>query len=314
MKPKFILIMFLISGLFVFGCSNSDSVQTETSQTETSQAQTSVLKKLKIAHEYNYEDERYTPKFAYQSKTEENLVKLREKFNLDSIAGQGSEVSKMINLMRWVHDIVRHDGSSDNPDSRNAMDLINICKVENRGVNCRMMASILNECYLSMGFKSRFVTCMPKETKFSDCHVINMVYSNDLRKWIWMDPTFCAYVMDEMGELLGLSEVRERLINGNTLILNPDANWNRQASQTKKDYLETYMAKNLYRMQCLAVSEYDSETRKKGKVRVYVELLPLDGIEQEPQKVEDADNGYTSYKTNNPNVFWAKPKQRMFYK
>ena len=272
--------------------------------------QSSYLDKLKKAHEYNYKDERYIPKFTYQSSTDENLVKLKNEYNLDSIAGQGNEISKMINLMYWVHDIVRHDGSSYNPDSKNAIDLINICRAEDRGVNCRMMAIILNECYLAMGMKSRFVTCMPKETEFQDCHVINMVYSNDLQKWVWMDPTFCAYVMDETGVLLGLSEVRERLISGKTLILNPDANWNKQSSQTKKDYLENYMAKNLYRMEAILVSEYNAETYREGIERTYVELLPLDGIVQEPQRAENNSNNHTriNYKTNNPNLFWAKPE------
>ena len=268
------------------------------------------LDKLKKAHKYNNKDNRYIPKFTYQAMTDENLVRLRKEFNLDSIAGQGNEISKIINLLYWVHDVVRHDGNSYNPSSQNAIDLINICKVENRGVNCRMMAAILNECYLSMGFKSRFVTCMPKETKFSDCHVINMVYVDSLQKWVWMDPTFCAYVTDETGELLGLSEVRERLINEKTLILNPDANWNKQVYQTKEGYLENYMAKNLYRMECLSVSEYNAETSQERMERIYVELLPLDGIEQQPQKIENTYNNYTviKYKTNNPNIFWAKPE------
>lgn len=58
------------------------------------------------------------------------------------------------------------------------------------------MAQMLNECYLAMGFKSRFITCMPK-VMINDCHVINAVYSNTLDKWLWMDPTFNAYVTDE---------------------------------------------------------------------------------------------------------------------
>lgn len=58
------------------------------------------------------------------------------------------------------------------------------------------MAQMLNECYLAMGFKSRFITCMPK-VMINDCHVINAVYSNTLNKWLWMDPTFNAYVTDE---------------------------------------------------------------------------------------------------------------------
>lgn len=271
------------------------------------------LEKLKKAEKYNLSDNRFIPKFEYQSMDNPNLVRIRKELKLDSIAGKGNEVSKILNVLHWVHNIVRHDGSSNNPTLKNAIDLIKVCKTENRGLNCRMMATILNECYLSMGIKSRYVTCMPKETKFDECHVINMVYSNDLKKWIWIDPTFDAYVMNEKGELLGLSEVRERLINGKTLILNPEANWNKKNSQTKEYYLETYMAKNLYRLETPLVSEYDAETWKSGKELIYIELLPLDGMEQSPQKKEETDTKtgviFINYKTNNPNLFWTEPSK-----
>jgi len=75
------------------------------------------------------------------------------------------------------------------------------------------------------------VTCKPKPLEFNDCHVINSVFSHQLNKWIWVDPEFDAYVMNEKGELLGLQEVRDRLINDKPLILNPEANWNRRTSQ-----------------------------------------------------------------------------------
>lgn len=270
------------------------------------------LEKLKKAEKYNYADTREVPNFTYQAMDNPNLVRIRKELKLDSIAGTGNETSKILNLLHWLHNIVRHDGGSENPTLKNAIDLIKICKTENRGINCRMMSTVLNECYLSMGIKSRYITCMPKETEFDDCHVINMVYSTDAKKWIWIDATFDAYVMNEKGELLGPAEVRERLINKKTLILNPDANWNKQNSQTKEDYLERYMAKNLYRIQTPLVSEYDTETWKSGKEVTYVELLPLDGIEQTPQKEEKTNTKtgvkFTYYKTNNPNLFWGLPK------
>ena len=278
--------------------------------------QPSRLNMLKKAATYNYKDLRFVPTFTYQSKDNPNLVKIRQDFHLDSVVGKGNDVSKILNLMHWVHNTVRHDGGSNNPTLKNAIDLIKVCKSEKRGVNCRMMATILNECYLSLGFKSRYVTCMPKETEFDDCHVINMVYSNDLNKWIWIDPTFDAYVMNEKGELLGLAEVRERLVNDKPLILNPEANWNRENSQTKEDYLYNYMAKNLYRLECPISSEYDTESFKEGKTVTYLELLPLDGLVQTPQKPENQDlkssqqTKYSrlNYKTNNPNLFWSKPE------
>ena len=267
---------------------------------------------LKGSDKYNINDNRPIPKFTYQSMDNQNLVKIRKDFNLDSVAGKGNEIYRILSLMHWVHNIVKHDGSSNNPALRNAIDLIAVCKKENRGVNCRMMATILNECYLSMGIKSRFITCWPKDTTDIDCHVINMVYSNSLNKWIWIDPTFDAYVMNEKGELLGIQEVRERLINGKTIILNPEANWNRQNSQTKEYYIEFYMTKNLYRLRTPVVSEYDTETSRTGKELTFVDLIPFDGTGQTPQKKEETEIGtgmkFTYYKTNNPIIFWTKPE------
>ena len=266
---------------------------------------------LKGAAAFNSGDRRQIPKFEYQDKDNPNLVALRKGFNLDSIAGTGNETAKILNLLHWVHNLIPHDGNHENPTVKNAMSMISLCKKESRGLNCRGLATVLNECYLSLGIKSRFVTCMPKDTIFDDCHVINMVYLEGLKKWIWIDPTNNAYVMNEKGELLSIQEVRERIINNKPLILNPDANWNNRESTTKEGYLYNYMAKNLYRMQCPLVSEYDSETWKNGKKIAFVDFLPLDAYQQKPDKTEATNSNtgttFTHYKTNNPTIFWQAP-------
>lgn len=268
------------------------------------------LNVLKGAEDYNREKTIF-PDFFYQDSSDVVLKTLREEFNLDSIAGGGNEVSRILNLMHWIHDFIPHDGNNENPVVRNAMSLIRVCKRDERGLNCRGLATVLNECYLSLGIKSRFVTCMPKDSVFSDCHVINMVFSEDLSKWIWIDPTNDAYILDEQGQLLGLMEVRQKLINGETVILNPDANWNNKASTLKENYLYKYMAKNLYRFSCPLKSEYDYETEEKGKIRENVELIPLDGYNKTPKISEwtDKQTGVTfkTYKTSNPSQFWAAP-------
>jgi hypothetical protein len=260
---------------------------------------------LKRASKYNLSDNRSLPAFSYQLSDNPNLVALRKGFNLDSIAGQGNDVLKILNLMHWVHNLVPHDGNHGNPEVKNALSMINVCKKDNRGLNCRGLALVLNECYLAMGIKSRIVTCYPKDIlKIDpDCHVINSVYSESLKKWLWIDPTFNAYVINEKGEMLSIEEVRERLISDKTLILNPDANWNNQSTQTKENYLENYMAKNLYMLECPVTSEYDMETHREGKTISYIKLLPLDYDNQKPDK-EESEGKITVYKTNNPNVFW----------
>jgi hypothetical protein len=265
---------------------------------------------LKTAGSYNINDNRYFPKFTYQLKDDPDLVALRTGFKLDSIAGGGNQVSKILNLLLWVHNLIPHDGDHDNPVIKNALSLISVCKRENRGLNCRGLATVLNECYLSLGIPSRIVTCMPKDSIFNDCHVINMVYVKDLKKWIWIDPTNYAYVMNEKGDLLSIEEVRDRIIHDKLVILNPDANWNHKDTKTKEVYLFQYMAKNLFRMQCPIESRYDNETWNKGKVMSYVELLSMNGYSQVPQKVSTSQSGMTVnyYKTNNPVLFWALPE------
>ena len=267
---------------------------------------------IQKAGAYNTADNRPLPAFTYQSAENPDLSILRKTFHLDSIAGTGNDVSKVINLLYWVHNLVPHDGNHDNPTVKNALSMINQCKKENRGLNCRGLATVLNECYLSLGIKSRFVTCLPKDSLHvdNDCHVINMVFINSLNKCIWIDPTFCAYVMDDKGQLLSIEEVRERIVDNKPLIINPDANWNHKNSETKDEYLYHYMAKNLYRLECGVSSEYDAETKSPGKTVAYIELLPLEYFAQKPDKIEKpnpAGTTYVTYNTNNPGAFWAAP-------
>jgi hypothetical protein len=267
---------------------------------------------LKKGNKYNLSDNIELPAFSYQSMDDSNLVALRKGFKLDSIAGEGLEISKILNLLHWIHNLIPNDGNHDNPTVKNAMSMIAVCKKDNRGLNCRGLSTVLNECYLALGISSKFVTCMPKDSVYDDCHVINAVYSKDFKKWIWIDPTNNAYVMNEKGELQSIEEVRERLINGKPLIVNPDANWNNRSTITKEEYLYNYMAKNLYRIEVPLVSEYDYETWKYGKQVSYIELLPLDAYHSEPEKTQHTNKitgtNFTNYKTNNPKRFWALPE------
>jgi hypothetical protein len=165
-----------------------------------------------------------------------------------------------------------------------------------------------------MGIRSRIVTCLPKDSLKvdPDCHVINSVYSETLGKWLWMDPTFNAYVMDDKGTLLSIEEVRERIVNDRPLILNPDANWNNRTLQTREEYLYRYMAKNLYILECPVNSGFDMETAKKDREYGYIRLVPSAHHEQKPDSWEERNNESNTtwkyHRTNNPKLFWLSPK------
>lgn len=234
---------------------------------------TDYLLVLRNSHAYATGTETSGKRFTYAPASDASMERIRDYFNLDSIAGNGDEVSRIKNVMYWLHDEIRHDGSSGIPRvPRTAIDLYKVCKEGNRGMNCRGLAIVLSELYLAMGCPARFVTCQPKAYDTDhDCHVICMVWSRQLNKWLWMDPSFAAYVSDENGNLLGIAEVRERLRDGRPLVLNDDANWNHRSKQTKERYLDRYMAKNLYYLSTYLESCAETENGTRDDVTLQPE-------------------------------------------
>ena len=239
---------------------------------------------LRQSGKYQSADTTGLPRFTYEAATSNNLRNVKGFFKLDSIAGQGDEISKILHLLKWVQTNIRHDGSNYALCEFTSIDIYNYHKSTGKEVNCRHLAFVLNEMYLAMGFKSRYVTCMPKDDG-TDAHVINSVYSTTLKKWLWVDPTFNAYWKDENGNLLSIEEVRERLINDRPLILNDDANWNNQAQYTKEMYLDGWMSKYLYWFSCATDSRFNSESRYRNTNQTYICLVPW-GYEPHPSNVE----------------------------
>jgi len=249
------------------------------------------LEVLKSGSQYDLRDNRVNAEFTYRPENDPDLRSLRTSFRLDSIAGSGDETAILLNILHWVHTTFPHDGTKDAPQSSGVEDLMTKCIKEKKTMDCGSLAMVLNDCYSALGFKSRRIVCLPKDSSDMDCHSINAVYSRMLGKWLWMDATNDAYVMNEHDELLGISEVREHLVNDKPLKLNPDANWNHINKIEKEYYLYSYMAKNLYALQYF----YESNGERKS-----ILLLPAeyDGIIPRTRR-------YNPECTHNPDVFWG---------
>lgn len=216
------------------------------------------------------------PAFTYASPNDSLLTCTRDFFHLDEVAGTGDDLSRIKRLLYWLHDLVRHDGSSSWPKCHyNCVDLYQLCQTEKRGLNCRFMAEMLCEALLAENIPARYITCQSREYDTdNDCHVITIAWSRQLNKWVWVDPTFCAYVTDENGLWLHPGEVRERLQAGKKLILNEDANWNHESKQTVEGYLEEYMAKNLYILASNLHSRSEAESPDRTQKSESITLVP----------------------------------------
>lgn len=236
--------------------------------------------------------------FEYACPTDSMLTLTRERFNLDSIAGNGDDVSRIKNLMYWVHNNITHDGSAGIPNcNRNLREIYDASKRYSVGVNCRGLAICLAEALLAEGIPARYVTCLPKAwDSDNDCHVICVAWSKSLDKWIWVDPTFAAFVTDENGLLLHPGEVRHRLQRDLPLFLNKDANWNNRHTQTKEDYIDYYMAKNLYILQVNSINQAEPEWTSLHPQGIHVALVP-----------ENCVYPYSDMLTTDEEKFWQSP-------
>jgi len=256
------------------------------------------LRALKNSSPYAHESSDNYPHFTYQSQDTYTFKMVREYFNLNNTLANMNELEKITYILKLVHDNIRHNGNSAPFCERDAIDIYNFHKATGNGVNCRYLAIVVSELCMSVGIPARFVTCKPFDPNDSECHVINAVWSNMLNKWLWIDPTNYAWVMDENNNPLSIQEVRERLIDGRPLVLNSDANWNNEQKAVKEQYLDYYMAKNLYYIECSLTNGFNVESSYRMTDTRYIRLVPSGTSVK-------SDNIYI---TSDAEQFWAKPE------
>ena len=305
MKKKPIISIFLciLSVNLFIGCSNNSP--SEPDQTEIPfgyDRNFDYLSILKNSPNYDYESTEDYPVFMYQDTSDVKLTELRNTYDLKNIAGTGDEWSRIINLFKWVHRTLKHDGGNIYPESENSLGILKYCEDTDRGVNCVMMAIVLNEVYLSMGFKSRLIHGNSKKFVFNgEWHAFNIVYSNTHGKWVYIDPTFQAYYKDDNGNLLSVAEIREYMRQDKPLHLNVDADYNGN-SITENDNLH-YLSKNFYRFSCSLNSAFDSNGIFHTTNTTSSTFCHLDPENEKQNGRSGAENYYMS----NPDYFWSKP-------
>ena len=249
--------------------------------------------------------------FQYAAPTDDNLRKLRDTYDLETVAGQGSETDRVINLTRWVFQLTGHANEPQIPNELNALSLIPLAKDEHRPINCFMKTVILNEVFLALGFCSRWTHLLPHSHEEDESHFITSVYSFTLGKWILMDPDFGVYVTDEKGSILGVAEIRSRLIAGEPLVVKDLTTGRSGLAKAWDDFRNFvdgsdylwFLSDFIFKMRCPQISMFDQRSKPN---KVYFELLP-DGYREELlQEPEMTERGKIIY-LNDEGLFWQKP-------
>ena len=95
---------------------------------------------LQKSSAYVKEENDTMPQFVYQDSADYRLINVRKFFNLDSVAGDGDEISKILNILHFVHKAIQHDGGNFALCEFDAIDIYNYHKSTGKGVNCRHLA------------------------------------------------------------------------------------------------------------------------------------------------------------------------------
>ena len=192
----------------------------------------------KINFLYDYNDEKFD--------------QLRSKYRINDIAGNGTELDKVLNLLKWCSINVLHNGGTKDVEfiPKTSIDILDYSFQKGRefGVYCRLQAIVFTECCLALGIKSRILHCLPYSPYDFDTHVVSIVYIKDFDKWILVDPGNNRYFLDENHNILSPIEARTRLGNNDFIKCNvPDDNYMR------------YMAKNLFYFRSLQINTFGSD-------------------------------------------------------
>ena len=171
-------------------------------------------------------------------------AQIKEYFQLDTLYSADADTwNRALAIGEFVATNIPHANQKEYPKRVDAIGLWEYTKSVEPAFNCRLHSIMTFELLSSVGIKARYITCLPKDERDMDCHVVNEVWLPEMNKWVMLDTDMGGhYVTDDAGRLLSLREMREHYIAEKEMVLYPGF----RNGSAKKTYYYKYMAKNTY--------------------------------------------------------------------
>jgi len=161
--------------------------------------------------DFHNETIRYTSMpFEYEDPAHPRMKALREKYKLDEVVKDGkTELEKLVRLRDWVAQQWHFKAPTGHYPDWDADEIM----TRKQGI-CVQYAIAYVQCCIALGYPARYV-CGYHPGTMGTAHEVSEVWSNEHRKWVFMDPTrsrneFCAD--PKTGEPLSLLEVHDRMV------------------------------------------------------------------------------------------------------
>lgn len=143
--------------------------------------------------------------FYHESSRQQRIQALLDEFDFDECALRGvSEFEQMLLLRDWVYRRIPYDL---NYKDAELLDAAAILRRAQKGESfiCTSMAVVFVECAVSLGWTARLVFLRKKSGQE---HAAADIWSNQYRKWIYIDPTWNIH-LERYGVPLSVLEARK---------------------------------------------------------------------------------------------------------
>lgn len=173
--------------------------------------------------------------------TAEEKEKIMNYFQLDTLINDKKETwQKALAIGKFVSTNIPHGNQKTQPLAKDAITLWEFTKAVEPAINCRLHSFFTSQLLTSAGIKNRILTCLPYDSTDGDCHVVNIVWIPEQKKWAMLDTDQSIIVVDENGTPLSPFEMRRHYTEGRHFTILS----NYSEPIDNMDYYTSYMAKN----------------------------------------------------------------------
>ena len=147
-------------------------------------------------------------------------------------------------LMEWVSKQWKHNGWHSAPDSLNSLEILKSANNEGQEYRCVEYGIVLNDVLTSFGYVARTIGLKHINTDYGGAgmgHVATEVWSNNLQKWIFLDPQFGIYAKKDSVILNIFDIYKLKLENKFNEIEFVEVEKNKSNNEYGKDFLTNYL-------------------------------------------------------------------------
>ncbi len=173
--------------------------------------------RLRVLEEHNEEIVRTSIPFEYEPLDHPHLKKLREQYKLDEVVkGSQTELEMMLRLAQWACN--HWEWPNHIMEYYPAWDALEILKPDKDGTPsggfCQQFNLVFLQACESFGLSGRAISISQgrwQEKYQGGGHEIVELWSNDWKKWVYVDGALAWYIVDEKtGTPLSMLELRQR--------------------------------------------------------------------------------------------------------